>query len=88
MDRRRLEEAFLQYALLKASDWYPKDLCAGDLFLHERFSPTMIAVTPKLLNAFINFLVMVCFWGGGGGGGVHRHMPEEDDTVPIMEPHD
>ena len=53
MDRRRLEEAFLQYALLKASDWYPKDLCVEDLFLHEKLSQILIAVTPRLLNAFI-----------------------------------
>lgn len=53
MDRRRLEEAFLQYALLRVAVWYPSHLCIQQLQLHDGLSKTLLDITPLFHKAFI-----------------------------------
>ena len=53
MDRRRLEAAFLQYALLKVSKWYPTQINIQKLHLHEGLSETLLNITPLFHDAFI-----------------------------------
>ena len=36
VDRRRIEEAFLQYALLRVASWYPEKLSLSCLPLHTK----------------------------------------------------
>ena len=52
MDRRRLEEAFLQYALLKVAEWYPLDMSMHKLHLHDGLSQLLLQVTPSFHEAF------------------------------------
>lgn len=52
MDCRRLEEAFLQYAMLKAYVWYPL-LSKNDLSFHEGLCNLLSCVTPRPLSTFI-----------------------------------
>lgn len=52
MDRRRLQEAFFQYALLKVASWYPKHIALEKLILHDGLSDTLLKVTPLFHNAF------------------------------------
>ena len=53
MDRRRLEEAFLQYAILNIATLYPTHICTEMLHLHDGLSETLLMVTPVFHNAFI-----------------------------------
>ena len=53
MDRRRLEAAFLQYALLKVAAWYPEYICISKLHLHDGLSETLLKVTPVFHHVFI-----------------------------------
>ena len=52
MDRRRLEDAFFQYALLNVASWYPEHICQKDLHLHEGLSETLTNMTPVFQKAF------------------------------------
>lgn len=51
MDRRRLQEAFFQYALLKVASWYPKHVDIEKLYLHDGLSDTLLNVTPHFHKA-------------------------------------
>ena len=53
MDRRRLEAAFLQYALLRVSKWYPTQINVQKLHLHEGLSETLLKDTPLFHVALI-----------------------------------
>ena len=53
MDRRRLEEAFLQYALLRVASWYPSDIGIEELHMHDGLSQTLLSATPLFHKAFI-----------------------------------
>ena len=53
MERRRLEEAFLQYALLNVSSWYPSEVVRDDLHLHQGLSESLLRITPLFHDAFI-----------------------------------
>jgi hypothetical protein len=53
MDRRRLEEAYLQYALLKVSGWYSAHLSIEMLHLHDGLSETLLQATPSFHKAFL-----------------------------------
>lgn len=52
MDRRRLEEAFLQYALLKVAEWYPLQISIHKLYLHDGLSEMLLKATPLFHEAF------------------------------------
>lgn len=52
MDRRRLEAAFLQYALLRVAARYPAYICISKLHLHDGLSETLLKVTPVFHHAF------------------------------------
>uniref|UniRef100_A0A1X7V592 Uncharacterized protein n=1 Tax=Amphimedon queenslandica TaxID=400682 RepID=A0A1X7V592_AMPQE len=52
IDRRHLEEDFFQYALLRISSWYPKDIPLSALKLHGEFDDTLLAMAPVFHNAF------------------------------------
>ena len=52
MDRRRLEEAFLQYALLRVASWYPSHISIDKLHLHDGLSRTLLSSTPLFHKAF------------------------------------
>ena len=52
MDRRRLQDAFFQYALLRVGSWYPKHIAIEKLYLHDGLSDTLLNVTPMLHKAF------------------------------------
>lgn len=49
LDRRRLELAFYQYAVLRFVDFYPDILALSELPLH---SETLIKITPILSRSF------------------------------------
>ena len=53
MDRRRLEDAFFQYALLRVAVWYPSQVCIQQLQLHDGLSKTLLEITPLFHKAFI-----------------------------------
>ena len=53
MDRRRLEAAYLQYALLRVAKWYPTQINVQKLHLHEGLSETLLKATPLFHDAFI-----------------------------------
>ena len=52
MDRRRLQEAFFQYALLRVASWYPKYIALEKVNLHDGLSDTLLSVTPLFHKAF------------------------------------
>ena len=52
MDRRRLEEAFFQYALLKVAAWY-KIKPLNELKMHSETCNTLAIVTPLFHNEFM-----------------------------------
>lgn len=52
MDRRRLQEAFIQYALLKVASWYPKHVDIQKLWLHDGLPETLLNVTRIFHKAF------------------------------------
>lgn len=52
MDRRRLEEAFMQYALLRVCSWYPSVIKIDILFLHEGLTQTLRDMIPLFLRSF------------------------------------
>lgn len=53
LDRRWLEEAFMQYALLRVDSWYPLSVNIEQLHLHDGLSQTLLKTTPMFHNAFI-----------------------------------
>lgn len=53
LDRRHLEEAFMQYALLQVASWYPSSVSVERLHLHDELSSTLLKMTPQFHNAFI-----------------------------------
>ena len=53
MERRRLEEAFLQYALLNVASWYPTQVHREELQLHDGLSESLLHITPLFHDAFI-----------------------------------
>ena len=53
LDRRRLEEAFMQYALLRVASWYPSSVNIEQLYLHDGLSQTLLKTTPLFHSAFI-----------------------------------
>ena len=54
MDRRRLQVAFFQYALLKVAAWYPNHVSINCLHLHEGLSETLMNMTPQFHKAFMD----------------------------------
>ena len=52
MDRRRLQEAFFQYALLRVASRYPKHIAVDKLYLHEGLSDTLLNVTALFHKVF------------------------------------
>ena len=52
MDRRRLQEAFFQYALLRVASWYPKHIVLEQLWLHDDLPKTLLNITPIFHKAF------------------------------------
>ena len=53
LDRRRLEVAFMQYALLQVTSWYPSIVSLEQLHLHEGLSQTLLKTTPLFHSAII-----------------------------------
>ena len=53
LDRRRLEEAFMQYALLRVASWYQSSINIERLYLHDGLNQTLLNTTPLFHNAFI-----------------------------------
>ena len=52
MDRRRLEEAFLHYAVLKMASWY-HSVNADKLTFHEELPHVLSSATPVFLSEFM-----------------------------------
>ena len=52
MDRRRLEEAFLQYAMLKMARWY-HGVKADKLTFHDGLPHVLSSATPIFLSEFM-----------------------------------
>ena len=52
MDRRRLEEAFLQYAILKMASWH-HGVKAEELTFHDGLPHVLASVTPVFLREFM-----------------------------------
>lgn len=54
LDRRRAEDAFFQYAILKAASWYPDYFNIQDLPLHASTMKTVTKFTEKYHGAFMD----------------------------------
>ena len=52
MNHRPLQEAYFQYALLKAASWYPKHIDLQKLWLHDGLPETLLLITPIFHKAF------------------------------------
>ena len=53
LDRRRLEEAHFQYALLMVASWYPDHFKLSDLHLHGATQDTLLYVTGVYHRVFM-----------------------------------
>lgn len=53
MDRRHLEEAYLQYAILRVAELYRSHIPLQIPHLHDGLSKTLMKITPLFHNAFI-----------------------------------
>lgn len=53
VDRRRIEDAFFQYAVLRAASWYPDDFCLYNLPLHGNTTATIENMTCVYHGAFM-----------------------------------
>lgn len=54
IDRRRIEDAFFQYAVLKAASWYPLHFDLEHLPLHAATPNTVAHFVEKYHGAFMN----------------------------------
>ena len=54
LNRRRMEEAFFQYAALKVSQWYPNAIDYTSVKLHSGTSETLEMITTVYHGAFMN----------------------------------
>jgi hypothetical protein len=62
MDRRRLEEAFLQYAVLRMASWY-QDVEANTLSFHDGLPDVLSSLMPTFLNKFMeNYSGVLLIW--------------------------
>ena len=52
MDRRRLEEAFMQYMILKICSWYPQDIPFNEVQLHGHLDKSLNKYAPIFHKAF------------------------------------
>ena len=66
MDRRRLDEAHFQYAILRVALWYPSVLKLLDLPLHSSTPETLLHVTDLYQGVFMNQ------YSGNNFGRVHK----------------
>lgn len=53
VDRRRIEDAFFQFALLKAASWYPHKFDHSQLPLHANSTYTIAKFTEQYHGAFM-----------------------------------
>ena len=53
MDRRRLENAHFQYAILQVASWYPQHLDITTLALHGSTKDTLLSVVAKYHGVFM-----------------------------------
>ena len=53
MDRRRLEDAHFQFAILQAASWYPEHMDINNLALHGDTKTTLKHVVSKYHGAFM-----------------------------------
>jgi hypothetical protein len=53
VDRRRVEDAFFQYALLRASSWYPRHFCIASMPLHADAMSTISKFTRVYHGVFM-----------------------------------
>ena len=60
VDRRRIEEAFFQYALLKVIAWYPQHFSIGDLPLHAKTVHVLPSVVSTYHGAFMERYAGLC----------------------------
>ena len=54
LDRRRLEDAHFQYAILKVAGWYPQHLNICELPLHSALQETLSKVVAVYHGAFMD----------------------------------
>lgn len=54
LDRRRVEDAYFQYAILKVSSWYPEKFSLCKLPLHHNTQSTILDVTTVYHGLFID----------------------------------
>ena len=52
-DRRRIEEAFFQYALLRVTSWYPDQLSLSSLPLHNKTTEILPSTVSVYHGAFM-----------------------------------
>ena len=53
MDRRRLEDAHFQFAILQAASWYPEHFDINTLALHSSTKNTLLDVTAVYHGVFM-----------------------------------
>ena len=53
LDRRRLEDAHFQYAILKVASWYPSSFKLTDLPLHGATRETLLQMSDSYYGAFM-----------------------------------
>ena len=53
LNRKRVEDAFFQYAALRVSSWYPKEIKLLSLKLHSGITGTLQAITSIYHGAFM-----------------------------------
>ena len=54
LDRRRVEDAFFQYAMLRAASWYPHSFSLCTLPCHKDTTDTLAKFTAVYHGAFMN----------------------------------
>ena len=72
MDRRRLEDAHFQYAILQVASWYPQYLDITTLALHGNTKDTLLNVVAKYhgvlmaqyASMYNNYSIMQCLFQG------------------------
>lgn len=52
LDRRRIEDAFFQFAVLHVCSWYPEHLKTSCLPLHDAASNTILHITSQYHEIF------------------------------------
>ena len=50
LDRRRVEDAFFQFAVLRICSWYPDTFKSNNLVLHCSFDKTVVIIDGNLKN--------------------------------------